>query len=148
MGADGAGDGTGGQGCGKGSVGLGGEGGAGEGLGSVDGGAGVGLGSGEGGAGAGGGAGTGVGAGSGTEGAVGGDAGGKSRSFHVPGMRATGRSHVAVNITPCPVHRSVVVTRTLGVKTHTGIVTLDSTPAPGNKRPDVANIRHKRLEEQ
>jgi hypothetical protein len=31
-----------------------------------------------------------------------GDAGGKSRSFHVPGMSATGRIHVAVNMIPHP----------------------------------------------
>ena len=31
-----------------------------------------------------------------------GDAGGKSRSFHVPGMSATGRIHVAVSMIPYP----------------------------------------------
>jgi hypothetical protein len=65
-----------------------------------------------------------------------------SLASHVPGMRATGKSQVAVKTIPWPDKRiKNRLLRELAIS-RTSIKGLHRTPAPGNETSDVAEIRH------
>jgi hypothetical protein len=62
-------------------------------------------------------------------------------AFHVPGMRATGKSQVAVKTIPSPTKNENRFLRELAIS-RTFVEGLHRTPAPGNETSDVAKIRH------
>ncbi len=64
-----------------------------------------------------------------------------SLTSHVPGMRATGKSQVAVKTIPWPTKHENRFLRELAIS-RTSIEGLHRTPAPGNETSDVAKIRH------
>jgi hypothetical protein len=75
--------------------------------------------------------------------------GGREESFtsHVPGMRATGKSQVAVKTIPWPNKESNRFLRELTIS-RTFIERLHRTPAPRHETSNVANIRHQPLRDQ
>ena len=75
-----------------------------------------------------------------------GDAGGKSRAFHVPGMSATGRIHVAVSMIPYPKISLSIKALEKTAKQLTFIVPHRRRPAPRNERPDIPHTWHECLE--
>jgi hypothetical protein len=64
-----------------------------------------------------------------------------SLASHVPGMRATGKSQVAVKTIPWPTKNENRFFRGLTIS-RTSIEGLHRTPAPGNETSDIAKIRH------
>ena len=72
---------------------------------------------------------------------------GKSLWCQVPGIKAIGKTQVAVNVTPYPAPK--LLTRTSEDKEMqlTNIVALDRTPTPGNQCPNITQKRNQSLED-
>jgi hypothetical protein len=62
-----------------------------------------------------------------------------SLASHVPGMKATGKSQVAVKMIPWPAKNEKRFLKELAIS-HTSIEGLHRTPAPGNETSDVLFI--------